>query len=81
MLWTGIIMVFVALVSATATMYYIADLPADKWEYMQMEQRWANWPDKDCYSKLEVELILNGSNDEQTEKTYIASVASKLVQP
>jgi hypothetical protein len=60
MLWTGIIMVCVALVSATATMYYIADLPADKWEYMQMEQRWANWPDKECYSKDNIELLIKG---------------------
>ena len=53
-------MVFVALVSATATMYYIADLPAHKWEYMQMEQRWANWPDKECYSKENIELLIEG---------------------
>ena len=42
-------------------MYYIADLPADKWEYMQMEQRWANWPDKECYSKDNIELLIKGS--------------------
>ena len=81
MLWIGIIVVSVALISSIATMHYISNLPADQYEYMQASNRWANWPTKECYSKLEVELILNGSNDEQTEKTYIASVASKLVQP
>ena len=81
MLWIGIIVVSVALISSVATMHHLSNLPADKYEYMQAHNRWANWPTKECYSKLEVELILNGSNDEQTEKTYIASVASKLVQP
>tara|TARA_Y100001935_G_scaffold161291_1_gene132662 strand:+ start:935 stop:1081 length:147 start_codon:yes stop_codon:yes gene_type:complete len=48
---------------------------------MQVGNRWANWPTKDCYSYLEVELLIQGPKNEQTEKTHIASVASKLVQP
>jgi len=48
---------------------------------MQASNRWANWPTKECYSESEIDLILNGPNNEQNEKTYIASVASKLVQP
>ena len=60
MLWIGIIMALTALVSSVATMHYLSSLPADKWEYMQMEQRWANWPDKDCYSKENIELLIEG---------------------
>jgi len=25
-----------------------------------MEQRWANWPDEECYSKNNVELLIKG---------------------
>lgn len=81
MLWIGTIMVFVALISSIATMYHISNLPADKYEYMQVSNRWANWPTKECYSESEIDLILNGPKNEQNEKTHIASVASKLVQP
>ena len=48
---------------------------------MQVSNRWANWPTKECYSETEIELILNGPNNEQNEKTHTSSVASKLVQP
>ena len=41
-------------------MYHVSRLPADKWEYMQMEQRWANWPDEECYSKQNIELLIEG---------------------
>ena len=81
MLWTGIIMVSVALISSIATMHYISNLPADQYEYMQASNRWANWPTKECYSESEIDLILNGTKYEQNEKTHIASVASKLIQP
>ena len=60
MLWIGIIMALTALVSSVATMHYLSSLPADKWEYMQMEQRWANWPEKDCYDPIELEMIILG---------------------
>ena len=48
------------MISSGITMYYISQLPADKWKYMQMEQRWANWPDEECYSKNNVELLIKG---------------------
>ena len=70
-----------ATISSVATMYHVSNLPADQYEYMQVSNRWANWPIKECYSETEIELILNGPNHEQNEKTHIASVASKLVQP
>ena len=70
-----------ATISSVATMYHVSNLPADQYEYMQVSNRWANWPTKECYSETEIELILNGPNHEQNEKTHIASVASKLVQP
>ena len=60
MLSIGIIMALTALVSSVATMHYLSSLPADKWEYMQMEQRWANWPEKDCYDPIESEMIILG---------------------
>ena len=70
-----------ATISSVATMYHVSNLPADQYEYMQVSNRWANWPIKECYSETEIELILNGPNNEQNEKTYTSSVASKLVQP
>ena len=70
-----------ATISSVATMYHVSNLPADQYEYMQVSNRWANWPIKECYSSTEIELILNGPNYEQNEETHIASVASKLVQP
>ena len=54
------IVVLTAITSSAATMYYVALLPADKWEYMQVEQRWANWPDKECYTKENIELLIEG---------------------
>ena len=51
-------------------MYYVALLPADKWEYMQVEQRWANWPDKECYTKENIELLIEGPKYEYNKKTY-----------
>ena len=56
-------------------------MPADQYEYMQASNRWANWPTKECYSSIEIELILNGPNYEQNEETHIASITSKLVRP
>ena len=70
-----------ATISSVATMYHVSNLPADQYEYMQVSNRWANWPTKECYSETEIELILNGPNYEQNEKTHTSSVASKLVQP
>jgi hypothetical protein len=41
-------------------MHYLSSLPADKWEYMQLHNRWANWPEKDCYDAIELEMIILG---------------------
>ena len=81
MFWISTIVVLTATISSVATMYHVSNLPADQYEYMQVSNRWANWPTKECYSESEIDLILNGPNNEQNEKTHIASIASKLVQP
>ncbi len=81
MFWISIIVVLIAITSSVATMYHVSNLPADQYEYMQASNRWANWPTKECYSSIEIELILNGPNYEQNEETHIASITSKLVQP
>ena len=81
MFWICTIVVLTATISSVATMHYVTNLPADQYRHMQASNRWANWPTKECYSSTEIELILNGPNYEQNEKTYIASVASKLVRP
>ena len=78
-LWTITLMALVATVSSVMTMINVTNLPADQYEYMQMQNRWANWPEKDCYNAIEVELILNGPQDEQNEKTHPASNWSKFV--
>ena len=44
-----------------------------------MENRWANWPQKDCYNAVEVELILNGPQHEYNKETYPASDFSKFI--
>ena len=60
-------------------MIKITNLPADQYQYMQMENRWANWPQKDCYNAVEVELILNGPQHEYNKETYPASDFSKFI--
>ncbi len=60
-------------------MYHVSNLSADKYEYMQVSNRWANWPEKDCYNAIEVELILNGPQYEHDKETYYASNFSKFV--
>jgi hypothetical protein len=73
------LMALTAIVSCTVTMIKISNLPADQYEYMQMENRWANWPQKDCYNAVEVELILNGPQHEYNKETYPTSDFSKFV--
>ena len=58
MLWTGIILVFVALTSATATMIWAIGLPTD--EQIEITNRYLNWPEKDCYDKEDLEMIIEG---------------------
>lgn len=50
----------VAITSSLATMVHVANLHQDNWKYMQLEQRWANWPAKECYNALEIELLITG---------------------
>ncbi len=69
----------IAITSSAATMYYAIQLPADKWKYIQVEQRWANWPDRECYSKENIKLLIEGPKYEQNKKTYIASIASQFI--
>jgi len=59
-LWTITLMALAAVISSVATMHYISSLPADQYKYMQMENRWLNWPQKDCYNPIEVEMIIQG---------------------
>ena len=59
-LWMIILMVMVAITSSLATMVHVANLHQDNWKYMQLEQRWANWPAKECYNALEIELLITG---------------------
>ena len=58
MLWTAIILVSVALTSATATMLWAVGLPTD--EHIQITNRYLNWPEKDCYDKEDLEMIIEG---------------------
>lgn len=72
-------MATVATISSLVTMIKISNLPADQYEYMQMQNRWANWPEKDCYDAIEVELILNGPQHEYNKETHPTSDFSKFV--
>ena len=58
MLWTGIILVFVALTSATATMIWAIGLPTE--EHVEITNRYLNWPEKECYNKQDLEMIIEG---------------------
>ena len=60
-------------------MYHVSRLPADSWKYMQVENRWANWPEKTCYTKQNIELLIKGPKNEQPKKTYIASIKSQFI--
>jgi len=84
MLWTVIIMAFVAQISCIATMIWAVDLPPDR--YTSLENRWLNWPEKECYTKENIELLIEGppgqtylSNYGKAKKTYFASIASQLI--
>jgi len=70
--------------SCLATMIWAVDLPPD--EYTLLRTRWLNWPDKECYTKENIELLIEGPNQitledyEQNEETYIASIKGKLIR-
>ena len=58
MLWTGIILATVACASSIATMIWAVGLPTD--EHIEITNRWLNWPEKDCYSGTEIDMIIEG---------------------
>ncbi len=58
MLWTGIILATVAVSSSIATMIWAVGLPTD--EHVAIHNRWLNWPEKDCYSGTEIDMIIEG---------------------
>ena len=58
MLWTAIILVSVASASSIATMIWAVGLPTEK--HIEITNRWLNWPEKDCYSGTEIDMIIEG---------------------
>jgi len=58
MLWTGIILATVACASSIATMIWAVGLPTE--QHIEISNRWLNWPEKDCYSGAEIDMIIEG---------------------
>lgn len=77
-------MACVALFSSLATMIWAVDLPPD--DYTLLQTRWLNWPEQEYYSRQNIELLIEGPeqetlNDyEQNQETYIASIQGKLIR-
>jgi len=65
-------------------MIWAVDLPPD--DYTLLETRWLNWPVQECYSRQNIELLIEGPkqitlrNYEQDTTTYITSIQSKLIR-
>jgi len=84
MLWTVTLMALAAVFSCYATMVWAVDLPPD--DYTLLKTRWLNWPEQEYYSRANIELLIEGPKQitlkdyEQNEKTYIASIQSKLIR-
>ena len=53
-----ILVAFVALASASATMIWAIGMPTDK--HIEITNRWLNWPEKECYDKDDLEMIIEG---------------------
>ena len=62
MLWTAIILVSVALTSATATMIWAVGMPTD--EHIEITNLYLNWPEKNCYDKDDIRMIIEGPENE-----------------
>ena len=62
MLWTSTIVVFVALSSSIATMIWAVGLPTD--EHIEITNRYLNWPEKNCYDKDDIRMIIEGPENE-----------------
>ena len=83
MFWICITAGLIASTSAFVTMRWAVDLPPDN--YTLLETRWLNWPVQECYSRQNIELLIEGPKQEtlrdyeQNTKTYISSIQSKLI--
>ena len=53
-----ILVAFVALASSAATMIWAIGMPTDK--HIEITNRWLNWPEKECYDKDDLEMIIEG---------------------
>ena len=84
MFWISTIVALTAIMSCLATMMWAVDLPPD--EYTLLRTRWLNWPDRECYTKENIELLIEGPNQitledyEQNKETYISSIKGKLIR-
>ena len=47
-----------AIVSSGATMIWAVGLPTEK--HIEIETRWLNWSKKDCYTEIEIDLLIEG---------------------
>jgi hypothetical protein len=47
-----------AIVSSGATMIWAVGLPTEK--HIEIETRWLNWSKKDCYTEMEIDLLIEG---------------------
>ena len=47
-----------AIVSSGATMIWAIGLPSEK--HIEIETRWLNWSKKDCYTEMEIDLLIEG---------------------
>jgi hypothetical protein len=51
-------MLLIAVISSGATMVWAVGLPSEK--HIEIETRWLNWSKKDCYTTMEIDLLIEG---------------------
>ena len=51
-------MLLIAVISSGATMVCAVGLPSEK--HIEIETRWLNWSKKDCYTEMEIDLLIEG---------------------
>jgi|TARA_R110000744_G_scaffold198662_1_gene317959 hypothetical protein len=51
-------MLLIAVISSGATMVWAVGLPSEK--HIEIETRWLNWSKKDCYTEMEIDLLIEG---------------------
>ncbi len=49
---------FVYFIGVFSAMYFCYKQPVDK--HVEITNRYLNWPEKDCYSMTEIEMIIEG---------------------